>query len=56
MNHINKNIKNETDVKNKEKLKQEKEEIIEDINYVKYYPKTYKYYSLFPKKMLRMKK
>ena len=50
LNHINKNIKNETDEKNKEKLKQEKEEIIEDINYVKYYPKTYKYYSLFPNK------
>ena len=43
LNHINKNIENEKDEKNKEKLK-----IIEDINYVKYYPKTYKYYSLFP--------
>jgi len=48
LNHINKNIENEKDEKNKEKLKKEKEEIIEDINYVKYYPKTYKYYSLFP--------
>ena len=50
LNHINKNIENEKDEKNKEKLKKEKEEIIEDINYVKYYPKTYKYYSLFPNK------
>ena len=48
LNHINKNIENETDENNKEKLKKEKEEIIDDINYVKYYPKTYKYYSLFP--------
>ena len=48
LNHINKNIENEKDEKNKEKLKKEREEIIEDINYVKYYPKTYKYYSLFP--------
>ena len=50
LNHINKNIENEKDEKNKEKLKKEREEIIEDINYVKYYPKTYKYYSLFPNK------
>ena len=48
LNHINKNIENEKDEKNREKLKKEREEIIEDINYVKYYPKTYKYYSLFP--------
>ena len=50
LNHINKSIENEKDLKNKEKLKKEKEEIIENINYVKYYPKTYKYYALFPNK------
>ena len=50
LNHINKKIENETDEENKEKLKKEKNEIIDDINYVKYYPKTYKYYSLFPNK------
>ena len=50
LNQINKNIEKEKDEKTKEKLKKEKEEIIEDINYVKYYPKTYKYYSLFPNK------
>ncbi len=50
LNHINKSIENEKDEKNKNKLKKEKEEIIEDINYVKYYPKTYKYYALFPNK------
>ena len=50
LNHINKNIENEKDEINKNKLKKEKEEIIEDINYVKYYPKTYKYYALFPNK------
>ena len=31
-------------------LKKDKENIVDDINYVKYYPKTYKYYSLFPNK------
>ena len=50
LNHINKAIEKEKDETNKEKLKKEKEEIIEDINYVKYYPRTYKYYSLFPNK------
>jgi hypothetical protein len=30
-------------------LEEKKEQIITDINYVKFYPKTYKYYSLFPK-------
>ena len=50
LNQINKSIEKEKDEKNREKLKKEKEEIIEDINYVKYYPKTYKYYSLFPNK------
>ena len=48
LNKVNKNIEKEKDEKNKEKLIKEKEEIIEDINYVKYYPRTYKYYSLFP--------
>ena len=50
LNHINKAIEKEKDETNKEKLNKEKEEIIEDINYVKYYPRTYKYYSLFPNK------
>ena len=50
LNHINKSIENEKDLNSKEKLKKEKEEIIENINYVKYYPKTYKYYALFPNK------
>ena len=50
LNHVNKNIEKETDEKNKNKLKKERDEIIEDINYVKYYPRTYKYYSLFPNK------
>ena len=50
LNHINKAIEKEKEEINKEKLKKEKEEIIEDINYVKYYPRTYKYYSLFPNK------
>ena len=47
---MNKNIEKEKDEKNKDKLKKERDEIIEDINYVKYYPRTYKYYSLFPNK------
>ena len=32
-----------------EKLETEKKEIIDNINYVKFFPKTYKYLSLFPK-------
>jgi hypothetical protein len=31
-------------------LEENKIKIVSDINYVKYYPKTYKYYSLFPNK------
>ncbi len=50
LNHINKNIENEKDEKKIKKLKEERENIIDDINYVKFYPKTYKYYSLFPNK------
>ena len=50
LNHINKSIENEKDEEKIKKLKEEKDNIIEDINYVKYYPKTYKYYSLFPNK------
>lgn len=45
---INKEIKEEKDndaLKTKEELKNE---IVRDLNYVKYYPMTYKYYSLFP--------
>ena len=47
---INKEIDQE---KNNEKLielNKNKQNIIDDINYVKFYPKTYKYYSLFPNK------
>ena len=51
LNQINKKIENEVNnEENKKKLEQEKNNIIDDINYVKYYPKTYKYYSLFPNK------
>ena len=50
LKHINKNIENEKDENKKKELKKEKENIIDNINYVKYYPKTYKYYSLFPNK------
>ena len=35
---------------NLQKLEKERQNIIDDINYVKFYPKTYKYYSLFPNK------
>ena len=50
LKHINKSIENEKDENKKNELKKEKENIIDNINYVKYYPKTYKYYSLFPNK------
>jgi len=50
LNHINKSIENEKDEEKLKELKKEKENIVDDINYVKYYPKTYKYYSLFPNK------
>ena len=50
LKHINKSIENEKDENKKKELKKEKENIIDNINYVKYYPKTYKYYSLFPNK------
>ena len=41
--------KNEEDL---EKLKIEKERIVDDINYVKFFPKSYKYLSLLSKKDL----
>ena len=50
LNHINKNIENEKDDDKLKELKKEKQDIVDNINYVKYYPKTYKYYSLFPNK------
>ena len=50
LNHINKNIENEKDEEKLKELNEEREKIIDDINYVKFYPKTYKYYSLFPNK------
>lgn len=42
---------NKSDANYEEQLKElnlKKDAIVKDINYVKYYPKTYKYYSLFP--------
>ena len=50
LTQINKKIENEKNEEKMEELKEEKEKIIDNINYVKYYPKTYKYYSLFPNK------
>jgi len=50
LNHINKSIENEKDDDKLKELKKEKQDIVDNINYVKYYPKTYKYYSLFPNK------
>ena len=50
LNHINKSIENEKDEDKLKELKKEKQDIVDNINYVKYYPKTYKYYSLFPNK------
>ena len=47
---IKKKIENEKDENKKKELIEEKNKIENDINYVKYYPKTYKYYSLFPLK------
>jgi hypothetical protein len=38
------------DDEEKKRLMKEEEEIEKDLNYVKFYPKTYKYYSLFPNK------
>ena len=50
LNQINKSIEKEKDEEKMKELKEEREKIIDNINYVKYYPKTYKYYSLFPNK------
>jgi hypothetical protein len=50
LNHINKSIESEKDEEKLKELKKDKEKIVDDINYVKYYPRTYKYYSLFPNK------
>ena len=38
------------DDEERKRLIKEEEEIEKDLNYVKFYPKTYKYYSLFPNK------
>ena len=40
----------EGDDEERKRLMKEEEEIEKDLNYVKFYPKTYKYYSLFPNK------
>ena len=50
LKQINKSIENEKDEEKIKELKEERQNIIDNINYVKYYPKTYKYYSLFPNK------
>ena len=41
---------NGKDDEERKRLVKEEEEIEKDLNYVKFYPKTYKYYSLFPNK------
>ena len=46
---INKEIDQEKNEEKLNELNKDKQNIIDDINYVKFYPKTYKYYSLFPK-------
>lgn len=50
LKQINKNIENEKNEEKIKELKEERQNIIDNINYVKYYPRTYKYYSLFPNK------
>ena len=47
---VKKEIEAEKDEAKLKELKEQEKSIISDINYVKYYPKTYKYYSLFPNK------
>lgn len=47
---VRKEIEIEKDNNKLNELKEKENNIIKDINYVKYYPKTYKYYSLFPNK------
>jgi hypothetical protein len=48
----NKEISDAKDEEEIKKLNTEKEKIIDDINYVKFYPKSYKYLSLLSKKDL----
>ena len=50
LNKVKKEIEAEKDEGKLKELKEQEKSIISDINYVKYYPKTYKYYSLFPNK------
>jgi hypothetical protein len=38
----------ESKVKELKDLEEKKKDIVNNINYVKFYPKSYKYYSLFP--------
>ena len=47
---IKKKIENESNKEKLKELEEEKKKIENDISYVKFYPKTYKYYSLFPLK------
>lgn len=49
LNHINKEIQKEKNQDKLSELNKEKNKIVSDINYVKFYPKTFKYYALFPK-------
>ena len=49
---INKQIEENKNLEESEKLKIEKERIVDDINYVKFFPKSYKYISLLSKKDL----
>lgn len=50
LTQINKKINDNVEEKDKESLIKEKNRIVDDINYVKFFPLNYKYYSLFPKK------
>lgn len=47
---VNKEIEAQSkeDVEKLKELEEKKKKIVDDINYVKFYPKSYKYYSLFP--------
>lgn len=47
LTQVNNKLNNNPD---DQELINEKNKIIDDINYVKFYPKTYKYYALFPNK------
>ena len=50
MKSVKRRLQECNDDEERKQLLKEQEEIEKDLNYVKYYPKTYKYYSLFPNK------